>query len=144
MGLAEDLERAQGDRPDPVLVDVAIGGALYQIEVRRLDGMEWALVMAESPPTAETLRLGYSPPRAALIACSRHGKLLDADGNRVTTLGVDDDGNPIPLDWAAIFTAISGVEIQAIAASWWGLNVGDPNEHVVQLKKASAGGSRKR
>lgn len=143
MGLKEDLARAKENRPQPVLVDIAIGDTLYQVETRRLDGMQWAAVLAEAPPTdAASARLGYSPAKGALQACRDYGRLLDADGTQITTLDVDDDGNPVPLDWAVVFDAISGVEIQAIAATWWALNSGDPNQRVVELKKASAGGSK--
>lgn len=143
MGLKEDLAAAKAARPQPVLVDVALGDVLYKVEVRRLDGMEWAAVMAEAPPTDEgSARVGYSTHRGALIACKRHGRLLDAEGTPVTHLGVDEDGAPAPLDWPAIFSAISGTEVGAIAAVWWALNMGDPNERVLALKKASAGGSK--
>lgn len=143
MGLKEDLEIAKAHRPEPVLVDIAVGEALYKVEVRRLDGMEWAGVMAEAPPTDEaSARLGYSTHRAALIACRRYSRLLDADGEAVTHIEVDENGNPLPLDWGLIFDAISGIEVQAIAATWWALNAGDPNQRVVDLKKSSAGGSK--
>lgn len=139
------MARAQEGRPEPVLVDIAIGESLYKVEARRLDGMEWAAVMAEAPPVDEaSARLGYSTHRGALIACRRHGRLLDAGGDPVTHLEVDEEGKPVPLDWAVIFSAISGTEVGAIAAVWWALNMGDPNERVVALKKASAGGSTTR
>lgn len=143
MGLKEDLEAAEANRPKPVLVDIAIGDALYRVDARRLDGMEWAGVMAEAPPTDEaSARLGFSTHRAALIACSRYSKLYDADGEPVTHIEVDEKGDPLPLNWARIFAAISGIEVQALAATWWALNAGDPNQRVVDLKKSSAGGGK--
>jgi len=131
MGIKEDLELAKAERPDPVYVDVAIGSNLYKVEITRLDGMQWAGIMAECPPIDDgSALLGYAPHRAGLIACQRHGKLLDENGNGVEA------------DWEAIFESISGTEVQAISATWWGMNMGDPNQRVVALKKASAGGSK--
>lgn len=145
MGLKEDLAWAKQNRPKPVLVSVAIGESLYQVEVRRLDGMQWAGVIASAPPGDEaSARLGYSADKAALQACREYGKLLDDDGEQVTHFGVAEDGTPLPLNWVEIFDAISGVEVQAIAATWWALNAGDPNQRVVELKKASLGGSKTR
>lgn len=131
MGLKEDLAAAKANRPQPVLVDIAIGDTLYKVEARRLDGMQWASIMAAAPPSDEgSARLGYSPSRAALHACRDYGRLLD------------EDSEPVDADWAEVFDAISGVEVQAIAATWWALNAADPNQNVVALKKASAGGSK--
>lgn len=143
MALSDDLAAAQAARPKPILVDIAIGDSLYKVEVRRLDGMQWAGVIASAPPVDEmSVRLGYQPSKAALTACSMYSRLLDADGSPVTSMGVDENGEPLPVDWSAIFAAISGVEIQAIAATWWGLNNNDPNKNVLALKKASQGGSK--
>lgn len=137
MGIKEDLEAAKANRPEPVLVDIAIGETLYKVEVKRLDGMEWAGIMADAPPTDEaSARLGYSPHRAALIACTRHGRLLDGSGTEAVAMGGEG------LDWHELFEAISGIEVQAIAASWWALNAGDPNGRVVALKKSLAGGGK--
>jgi len=143
VGLKEDLNRAKQNRPEPVLVDIVIGDTLYRVDARRLDGMEWAGVMAESPPTDEgSARLGFSTHRAALIACTRFSTLYDADGEPVRHIETDEQGNPLPLDWGLIFSAISGIEVQALAATWWALNAGDPNQRVVDLKKSSAGGGK--
>ena len=141
MGLKEDLEAAKSARVQPKVVDIVVNDTLYGVEVKRLDGMEWAAIMAECPPDAQSVRLGYDAQKAALVASCRHGRLLDAGGEQILTLGVDEEGTPVPVDWDAIFAAISGVEVQAIAGLWWGMNVGDPNQRVVALKKASAGGS---
>lgn len=144
MGLKEDLEAAKNARTQPKVVDIVVNDTLYGVEVKRLDGMEWAAVMAECPPVdASSVRLGYDAQKAALVASRRHGRLLDAEGNHVTALGVDEEGQPVPVDWEGIFAVISGVEVQAIAGLWWGMNVGDPNQRVVELKKASAGGRKK-
>ena len=130
MGLLDDFAKARADRPEPIMVDVAIGDGLYKVEVTRLDGMAWAAIMAECPPEdAGSARLGYSPSAAALLACKRFARLFDAEGEPVADV-----------DWGEVFAAISGVEVQAIAASWWALNMGDPNQRVVDLKKASAAG----
>ena len=124
------MERAKASRPKPVLQPVAVGDELYNVEVVRLDGMEWASIMAECPPTDEKgARLGYDSNKAALIACKRHSRLLDVEGEPVTDA-----------DWGDLFAAISGVEIQAIAAVWWALNMADPNQKVSDLKKSLAGG----
>ncbi len=143
MGLKEDLARAKSSRPAPVLVDIVVGETLYKVEVRRLDGMEWAAVMASAPPIDEgSARLGFNARVGALVACRDYGRLLDADGNEIHNLGIDDYGEIVPLDWAAILDAISGVELQALSATWWALNSYDPNQRVVELKKASQGGGR--
>lgn len=132
MSFKDDLAKARADRPKPVLQAVAVGDELYQVEVMRLDGMAWAAVMAECPPTdAKGARLGYDSDKAALVACKRFSRLLDAEGEPVEDF-----------DWADLFDTISGTEVAAIASIWWALNMSDPNDRVVQLKKASAGGSK--
>lgn len=131
MSFKDALAKARASRPEPVLQSVAVGDELFQVEVRRLDGMEWAAVTAECPPTDEKgARLGYDTNKAALVACRRHSRLLDEAGEPVEEV-----------DWGGLFTEISGAEVGAIAAIWWALNMHDPNERVVALKKASAGGS---
>lgn len=131
MSFMDKLAKARAERPEPVLVPVAVGDELYSVEVMRLDGMDWAAITAECPPTDEKgARLGYDTNKAALVACRRHARLLDAEGE------------PVPdVEWSELFATISGVEIAAIAATWWALNMNDPNQRVVKLKKASAGGS---
>ncbi len=131
MSFKDALAKARASRPEPVLQPVAVGDALFQVEVRRLDGMEWAAITAECPPTDEKgARLGYDTNKAALVACRRYSRLLDEAGEPVEDV-----------DWAELFAEISGAEVGAIAAIWWALNMHDPNERVVALKKASAGGS---
>ncbi len=126
------LERARAGRPEPKLVQVAVDDELYQVEVMRLDGMDWAAVMAECPPTgAKDVALGYDTSKAALLACKKYSRLLDSEGEPVEDL-----------DWNDLFAAISGVEIGGLAATWWALNVHDPNQRVVALKKALAGGGK--
>ena len=132
MSFLEAVARAKADRPAPVLVPVAVGEALFDVEVSRLDGADWAAVMAECPPTTERgALLGYETDKAALIACRRHARLIDADGESVTDVV-----------WQDLFSAISGAEVGAIAATWWALNMNDPNQRVVALKKAYSGGSK--
>lgn len=131
MSFKEVLAKARAARPQPVMVPVAVGEDLFNVEVRRLDGMEWAGITAECPPTDEKgARLGYDTNKAALLACRRHSRLLGGDGDVVEDV-----------DWDALFGEISGVEVGAIAATWWALNMHDPNERVVALKKALAGGN---
>ena len=131
MSFKDDLAAAKAAAVEPVLVDVAVGEALYRVEVVKLPGMQWAEVVAAAPPSDEMgARLGYDTVKAALVACRKYSRLLDSDGEPVAEV-----------DWRDLFDAISGVEIQAIAATWWALNVGDPNERVVALKKALKGGT---
>lgn len=129
MSFKDDLAAAKAARPEPVVVSVAVGDSLYGVEARRLDGMQWAEVMASAPPSDEAgARLGYDTSKAALFACKKYSRLLDAEGE------------PVPeFDWNDVFNAISGTEIGAIAATWWALNMGDPNQKVIALKKARAG-----
>lgn len=132
MSFKDALAKARESRPKPVLQPVAVGDELYQVEITRLDGMDWAAVMAECPPTDEKgARLGYDSNKAALVACKRYSRLLDTEGEPVADF-----------DWGDLFTAISGAEIGAIAAVWWALNMHDPNERVVALKKAWAAGDK--
>lgn len=128
MSFKDDLAAAKAARSETVMVDVAIGESLYQIEVRRLDGMQWADIMADAPPNNEVAgRLGFDVYKAALIACRKYSRLLDADGNEVPDV-----------DWGDLFAAISGAEVSGIGATWWALNMADPNRRVDALKKASA------
>lgn len=144
MGLNEDLAAAKASRPEPVLVDVVVNDALYRVETRRLDGMQWAAVMAAAPPTdSVSVMLGYSPAQGALVACREYGRLFDADGvEQDMSPVVGDDGVVLSDPWGDVFDAISGTEIQAVASSWWGRNAGDPNQRVEALKKASRGGGK--
>lgn len=141
MGYREAAERAKQNRPEPVIQAFVLDDELYHVPIRRLDGQDWALVTAEAPPeVARDARLGFNTRKAAMIACGRHAQLLDADKNPVPA-EYDEDGKRVPVDWGMIFAAISGTEVDAIAAIWWAMNVSDPNERVVAAKKASAGGS---
>lgn len=132
MSFKDALERARAGRPEPKLVQVAVGDELYQVEVKRLDGMDWAAVMADCPPTStKDVALGYDTSKAALLASKKYSRLLDSEGEPVEGL-----------DWNDLFAEISGIEIGALAATWWAMNVNDPNQRVVALKKASAGGGK--
>lgn len=144
MSFKDALKRARDARPEPVLQPVALGDEIFNVEVSRLDGMEWAAIMAEAPPKDEKgARLGYDVNKAALIACKRHGRLLDDEGEPVDMDVVRDKrGNIIEDPWVDLFTEISGVELHAIASIWWALNMQDPNDRVVALKKASAAGAK--
>lgn len=142
MSFEEDLAAAKAARPEPVVVSVAVGDSLYGVEVKRLDGMQWAEVMASAPPNDEAgARLGYDTSKAALAACRKYSRLLDGDGEPVDMSPAIKDGKPVSDPWRDMFTAISGTEIGAIAATWWALNAGDPNKKVIALKKARAAGS---
>lgn len=132
MSFKDALAKARERRPKPVEVSVAVGDELFKVEVARLDGMDWAAVMAECPPTdKKAARLGYDTNKAALVACERYSRLLDAGGEPVEDV-----------DWVDLFATLSGAEIGAIAATWWATNMHDPNQRVVDLKKASMGGGR--
>lgn len=132
MSFKDALAKARAARPEPTLVGVAVGDELYNVEVVRLDGMDWAAIAAMSPVNDKRfLKIGFNPINAALLACAAHSRLLDANDEPVEDV-----------DWAELFTAISGEEVRAIAASWWGRNVNDPNTRVEALKKALAGGER--
>lgn len=143
MSFKEALAKARAERPEPILQAVAVGDELYQVEMMRLDGMDWAAVMAECPPLDEkSARLGYDSNRAALVACKRHSRLLDADGEAVDMETVVKDGEVVSDPWADLFQTISGAEIGALAAVWWALNMNDPNQRVIALKKALSAGVR--
>lgn len=132
MKFQDALAKARADRPEPVAVEVALGDALFQVEVKRLDGMEWAAIMAECPPRDDLMaRLGYDMTSAGLIACKRFSRLLDAEGDEVSDV-----------DWDALFAALDGSGVRGIAATWWMLNMKDPNDRVAELKKALAAGER--
>ncbi len=132
MSFKDDLAAAKAAAVEPVLVDVAVGEALYRVEVVKLPGMQWAGVMAAAPPDDGVgARLGYDVYKAALIACKKYSRLLDSDGEPVADV-----------DWDELFTAISGAEVSGIGATWWALNMAAPNKHVAALKKASAAGRK--
>lgn len=141
MSFKDALAKARDSRPEPKRVAVAVGDDLFNVEVMRLDGMDWAAVMAECPPSDEKgARLGYDTNKAALIACKRFSRLLDAEDEPVDMSLVVKDDKVVESPWDDLFTTISGVEIGAIAATWWALNMNDPNNRVVELKKSLAGG----
>lgn len=144
MSLKDALAKAREGRPEPVLQSVVIGDELFQVELRRLDGMDWAGVTAECPPSDQKgFRLGYDTNKAALLACRRFSRLLDSDGEPVDMTVTRDSKGVITYDpWADVFNAVSGGEAGAIAATWWALNMHDPNQRVVELKKALAGGGK--
>lgn len=128
MTFIEDLAAAKAQRPAPILVPVALGEALYRVEVKRLPGTAWDSIMARCPARSEQhFAVGYDTGKAAVLASREHGRLLDADGALVEGA-----------DWDGLFEVISGIELRAIAAAWWGLNVNDPDQAVTALKKASA------
>lgn len=131
MSFKDALAKARAERPAPTLVPVAVGDELYNVEVVRLDGMDWAGVVAECPISDPAqARLGFDANKAALLACSRYARLLDGDEP------VED------VEWPDLFQALSGEEVRGLAATWWSMNVFDPNQRVAELKKASAGGGK--
>lgn len=142
MSITDALAKSRASRPKPSLVAIAVGNELFNVEVRRLDGMEWAGVMAECPPVAEKdTYIGYDTNKAALVACRGYGRLLNMAGEpQDMAVKHDEAGTVISDRWAEVFTEISGDEIGHIAAGWWGKNVSDPNKRVEALKKAFAGG----
>lgn len=144
MSFKDALERARAARPAPMLVSVALDNELYNIEVVRLNGMDWAGIVAECPISDPAqARLGYDASKAALLACRRFGRMLDANNDAVE-MDVVRNGKGIVIDdpWADVFEAISGEEVRGLAATWWSMNVYDPNQRVAELKKASAGGGK--
>lgn len=143
MSFREELAKAREGRPEPVLVGVAVGESLYQVEVSRLDGMDWASIMADAIPTDEKgARLGYDTNKASLLACRKFSRLLGPDGEPKDMAPVMEDGRMVSDPWGDLFKTISGTEVGAIAATWWALNMRDPNQKVVDLKKLSAGGGK--
>lgn len=144
MSFKDALAKARGSRPEPKLQAVALGDDIFHVEIRRLDGMDWSAITASCPPSgARDVGLGFNSNKAAFIACKEHGRLLDGDGNAVDMASVkDDNGNVVEDPWADLFKAISGTESDAITATWWHMNVNDPNTRVVALKKAWAAGGK--
>lgn len=143
MSLKDDLEAAKSSQPGPVLVPVTINGALYQVETKRLPGTVWDGIVARCPARAEQhFLVGYDTGRATRIALQEHGRLLNAEGDAVdTSPKLDERGNAVDDPWGDVLEAISGVELRAVSAAWWGLNEQDPDAMVTALKKASAGGA---
>lgn len=112
------------------LIDAIYDDALCRVECVKLPGMVWAGITVECPPQNDVERgYGYSPHRAALIACSRHGRLLDAEGEPIE--------KP---DWDALFME-NGAQIIDIASAWWTLNVNAQRQKLNALKKALAAGT---
>lgn len=131
MSFKDLMDRARAEKPDPVRIEVSAAGELFQIEVSRLPGMDWSGIMVECPPRKKELSgLGCDLPTAALLACERYGRLFDAAGVEIPDVV-----------WEDLFEVLSGTEVQGVAATWWTLNMRDPNQKVVELKKASAAGS---
>jgi hypothetical protein len=128
MSFKDDLAAAKKLRPEPILVPVAVGESMYQVEVSRLPGTTWDAIMSRCPARSEQhFAVGYDTGKAAVVASTEHGRLLAADGEAV-----------VDPDWDGLFEVISGIELRAIAAAWWGQNVNDPDQAVTALKKASA------
>lgn len=144
MSFNDALAKARANRPAPVLQAVALGGELFQVEIRRLDGMDWSAITAECPPkSARDVGLGYDSNKAAFIACKQHGRLLDKSGEPVSMAPLVDESGKVESDpWVDLFNEISGTESDAITATWWQMNVNDPNTRVVALKKALAAGDK--
>lgn len=133
MSFAEDLAAAKNaalETPETAEVPITVNGKLYTVRVKRVPGIGWDDIVARCPARAEAhFRVGYDTGRATRIALEEHGVLLDADGADVDEV-----------NWGEILEVVSGVEIRAISAAWWGLNEQEPNNLVVALKKASRGG----
>ena len=144
MSFKDALAKARAARPEPTLVGVAVGDELYNVEVVRLDGMDWAGIVAECPISDPAqAKLGFDANKAALLACRRHSRLLGDDGEPVEMIFTRDKAGAVTEDsWADLFTTLSGDEVRGLAATWWAMNVLDPNQRVAELKKASAGGGK--
>lgn len=141
MTYREKLAKMREARPEPVMVPFVLDDELFHVDVRKLDGMDWAAVTADAlPVTALDHRLGFSTIRAALLACEKYSTLHDAE--QVPVPEEWEKGEKIPTDWRGIFDEISEEELNAIAALWWGMNSRDPNRRAGELKKALAGGGK--
>lgn len=138
MSFKESVAKARAEQPEPALVPVAVGEDLYEVEVTRLPGMEWSAIMVDAPPTGNDRVFGFDLNKGALLACQRHARLLDAEGEPVDMSQGEDASDP----WEDLFDTISGQEVSIIAATWWALNVNDPNQRVVELKKSLTGGGK--
>lgn len=131
MSFADDLKAAKGAEAEPITVDVAVNDVLYAVEACRVHGTSWDAIVADAPAQSEGhFRFGFDPGKAAQLACSTYGRLLDGEGVEVESP-----------DWAGLFDVISGSEIRSIAAAWWGLNENDPVQKILSLKKTLAGGA---
>lgn len=131
MSLKDDLEAAKANPVAPVRVPVTVNGTLYEVECSRLESTVWDGIVARSPARAEQhFRVGYDTGKASVIAMTEHGRIYGPDGEAETDV-----------DWEGFIARISGVELRAISAAWWGLNEDDPNSAVIALKKASEGGA---
>lgn len=132
MDFKDILAKAQEEVQEVKLVEVSVAGELFRVEVSRLPGMDWSAIMVACPPRSPKLAgIGYDLTDGALLACERHSRFLDADDEVVADV-----------DWAELFTVLAGSEVQGIAATWWTLNMRDPNTRVVELKKALVAGEK--
>ena len=130
MKFADALKTVKKDAPT-INVPIAIGDHLLHLVCKRLPGTVWAEIISRSPATTEHHMLtGYNTEKAARLATTEHATLIDSEGEPVTDV-----------DWPTLFDTISGVELRALAAAWWGLNEQDPSKRVEQLKKALKTGS---
>lgn len=127
--LSDALAKAQTAEPESTRVPVSIGGDLFFVECSRLPSTVWDGIIARSPVLTVThARRGYDAGNATVLACMEHGKLVDTDEQ------AEDD-----VDWASVFSSISGSELRSISAAWWAHNEGDPDSAVEALKKAWEG-----
>lgn len=143
MSFQDDVAKSRQVPSEVEPVEVFVGDTMYRVEAKRLPGMEWAAVIADAPVTSPGHRAyGFDTAAAAVVACRKHGRLLDESGDPVDMSVLRDEAGRVVSDpWADLFASISHDEVRGVEAAWWTANVGEPRGRIEALKKARLAGT---
>lgn len=135
MSLKDDIAAARAalEAVEPVTQEVEVGGKLHTLSFLPAGGQVWADLVA------------MHPPREGSKIDSDFGFNADAVGRAYPVELISDDGEPVAAeDWQDMFAVLSSPNIKNIGTAVWGINQFVPAVKLAQLKKASAGDSKKK
>lgn len=140
--LDDAIARAKADAPSRAsggILDILVGGEVFQVEFTRMDPREWIDEKAIHPPregSKRDLQIGYNPHALALAVAPRCSSLVTGDA--------PDAREPISAEkWAEIFSVLDAPDIDTISTFLWGINEYEPLQRIVAAKKASRAGRTK-
>lgn len=113
--------------------EVLVGDELVELEFTRVDGMQWASLKATHPPRDGSrfdVNLGYN---------------VDAGPRDYPVSAIKVAGESVSVEqWQALFDLLAAPSVRDVATAVWGLNDYELSVRAGELKKASAGGSKKK
>lgn len=139
MSFAELLEQASTERVrEHRDVPVVVRGEKVTIRVHELPSYDWAELTSKHPPRKVTEfnidRIGYNVTAASIEGAGLGAYVVEGEEETKIT----------PEQWETLCSVLSGAEVSHLADVAFMLNDWTPRMRLVEAKKGSAGGSKKK